>query len=39
MSEEQLAKQIIKDIVEGWENTDIRCGVIGEVGCVYPLTG
>ena len=33
---EQLSKRIIHDIVEGVEDTGIRSGIIGEVGCTYP---
>ena len=33
---EQLANRIIRDIVEGVEDTGIRSGIIGEVGCTYP---
>ncbi len=33
---EQLSKRIIHDIVEGVEDSGIRSGIIGEVGCTYP---
>ena len=33
---EQLSKRIIHDIEEGVENTGIRSGIIGEVGCTFP---
>ena len=38
-SEEDLAKIMIKDILEGYDDTGIKCGCIGEVGCSWPLTG
>ena len=37
-SVEQLAEQIIRDVTEGVDGTGIRSGVIGEVGCSWPLT-
>ena len=33
-----MADVIVKEIVEGVGDEGIRCGVIGEVGCSYPLT-
>ena len=36
-SVEDLAREIVGDIVEGVENTGIRAGMIGEVGCTWPL--
>ncbi len=35
-TEQQIAAQIISDITKGTEG-DIRSGIIGEVGCSYPL--
>jgi phosphotriesterase-related protein len=37
-SEDALADQIVRDIVEGVGHTGVRAGVIGEVGCSWPLT-
>ena len=37
-SAEDLAREIIGDIVDGVGDTGIRAGVIGEVGCTWPLT-
>ena len=37
-SEEELAEQIIRDVTEGVDGTGIKSGVIGEVGCSWPLT-
>ncbi|KAH9364573.1 hypothetical protein HPB48_006050 [Haemaphysalis longicornis] len=36
---EQLEKEFIADINEGADGTDSRCGVIGELGCSWPLHG
>ena len=37
-SVENLAEEISSDIVEGVDGTGIRAGIIGEVGCTWPLT-
>ena len=37
-TEDELAAQIIRDVSEGVDGTGIRSGVIGEVGCSWPLT-
>ena len=34
---EDLAREIIGDIVEGVEGSGVRAGIIGEVGCTWPL--
>ena len=34
---DDLARQIVGDIVEGVDGTGVRAGVIGEVGCTWPL--
>ena len=39
LKEDEMVARIIKDLTEGWEDTGAKCGVIGEVGCSYPLTG
>lgn len=36
--EDELAGQIVRDVSEGVDGTGIRSGVIGEVGCSWPLT-
>ncbi len=36
--EEELAEQIIRDVSEGVDGSGIRSGIIGEVGCSWPLT-
>ena len=35
-SEESITQEIVKDIEEGVDNTGIRAGLIGEIGCAYP---
>ena len=37
-SVEDLARDIVGDIVEGADGSGIRAGIIGEVGCTWPLT-
>lgn len=37
MSEDQLAQQIVDDIEVGMEGTDIRAGIVGEVGLSWPI--
>ena len=36
-SVDDLARQIAGDIVDGVEGTGIKAGIIGEVGCTWPL--
>lgn len=36
MSEDAMAEEIIKDVVEGVGDTGVRAGVIGEIGCSWP---
>ena len=36
--ESELVEKIVQDIVEGVDGTGIKSGVIGEVGCTWPLT-
>ena len=36
--EEAITTQIVADVTEGCDGTSIRAGVIGEVGCSWPLT-
>ena len=38
MSEEDIAEEIVRDVAEGVGETGVRAGIIGEIGCVYPLT-
>ena len=37
IGEEEITEQIVRDVTEGVDGTHIRSGVIGEVGCTYPL--
>ncbi len=36
-TEEQLAQEIVGDIVEGVDGSGIKAGLIGEIGCTWPL--
>ena len=38
-SEDDIVQQIVGDLTEGVGGTGIKSGIIGEVGCVWPLTG
>ena len=38
MSEDEMVDSIVKEIMEGIGDTGVKCGVIGEVGCSWPLT-
>uniref|UniRef100_A0A8C5R2R4 N-acetyltaurine hydrolase n=1 Tax=Leptobrachium leishanense TaxID=445787 RepID=A0A8C5R2R4_9ANUR len=38
MSVEQLTKILVNEVLEGADGTDIKCGIIGEIGCSWPLT-
>lgn len=35
---EALAETIIAEVMQGARGTGIRCGIIGEIGCSWPLT-
>jgi phosphotriesterase-related protein len=37
-SPEAIAARIESDILNGIDDTDIRAGLIGEIGCTWPLT-
>ncbi|XP_046922190.1 phosphotriesterase-related protein isoform X1 [Lynx rufus] len=37
MSVEQLTDVLINEILHGADGTSIKCGVIGEIGCSWPL--
>jgi phosphotriesterase-related protein len=37
-SESKIAQTLIEDIVHGADGTAVRAGVIGELGCSWPLT-
>ena len=38
-SEEDLSKEMMTDLTEGVHGYDVKCGVIGEIGCSWPLHG
>lgn len=38
LTSEEMAQFITKEFTEGIDGTDIKAGVIGEVGCSWPLT-
>ena len=37
-SVDAIAQRIIGDIIDGVDGTEIKAGIIGEVGCTWPLT-
>ena len=36
-TEEIITEEIVRDITVGVGNSDIRSGIIGEIGCIWPL--
>ena len=38
MGEDEMASNMVKEIREGIGDSGVRCGVIGEIGCSWPLT-
>ena len=36
-SEEEIAEEMVSEILVGFEDTGIRAGIIGEIGCSSPL--
>jgi len=38
LSIEELTEIMIAQVLEGAWGTDVRCGIIGEIGCSWPLT-
>ncbi|XP_064018390.1 phosphotriesterase-related protein isoform X5 [Pogoniulus pusillus] len=38
MTVEQLTGIIVDEILSGADRTSIKCGVVGEIGCSWPLT-
>ncbi|KAM9307573.1 N-acetyltaurine hydrolase [Gastrophryne carolinensis] len=38
MPVEQLTQVLVDEILHGADKTDIKCGVIGEIGCSWPLS-
>jgi len=39
MPTEEMADFMTKELLEGCDGTDMKAGVIGEVGCSWPLAG
>ncbi|XP_075067325.1 N-acetyltaurine hydrolase [Mixophyes fleayi] len=37
-SVEQLTEVLVNEVLQGADGTDIKCGIIGEIGCSWPLT-
>lgn len=37
-TEEEITDEIVRDIMVGVGNTGIRAGVVGEIGCSWPMT-
>ena len=37
-SEDEIIEEIVRDVVEGVGDTGIKAGIIGEIGCSWPLT-
>lgn len=33
----QMADVIVGEVVRGVDGGDVRCGIIGEIGCSWPL--
>ncbi|XP_062900247.1 phosphotriesterase-related protein isoform X2 [Mobula hypostoma] len=38
MTVEKLTDILVNEILHGADETDIKCGVIGEIGCSWPIT-
>ncbi|XP_069770367.1 phosphotriesterase-related protein isoform X2 [Narcine bancroftii] len=38
MTVEKLTNILMNEILNGADGTDIKCGVIGEIGCSWPIT-
>ncbi|KAK3089946.1 hypothetical protein FSP39_007871 [Pinctada imbricata] len=38
MTEEEMVENMRTDILHGADSTNIRCGIVGEIGCSWPLT-
>jgi len=37
LTDDDIVEQIVRDVMEGVDGTGIRSGVIGEIGCSWPL--
>ncbi|NP_001106618.1 phosphotriesterase-related protein [Xenopus tropicalis] len=38
MTVEQLTEVLVNEVLQGADGTNIKCGIIGEIGCSWPLT-
>jgi len=36
-TEEEITQEIVRDVTEGVDGTGVKAGMIGEIGCVWPL--
>jgi len=36
-TEQEIAEEIVRDIIVGVDKTEVRAGIIGEIGCSLPL--
>ena len=39
MKQETLTQIMVDELTKGADGSDIKCGVIGEIGCTWPLQG
>ena len=37
-SEEEIAEDLLRDVMVGVDDTNVKAGVIGEIGCSWPIT-
>ena len=37
MTEDQMTEEIVRDVTRGADGTNIRSGLIGEIGCSWPM--
>jgi phosphotriesterase-related protein len=37
-SEDELVERIVRDVTEGVDGSQVKSGIIGEIGCSWPLT-
>lgn len=37
-TEEEIAEDFVTEIMEGMGNTKVQAGIVGELGCSWPLT-
>ena len=39
MTQEEIEQVMVSDLTQGADGSTGRCGVIGEIGCSWPLKG